>query len=37
MALMHDDIGGVYIETGWRMTLEAGRLMTHTAKRTVIA
>lgn len=37
LALMHDDIGGIYIETGWQMTLEAGRLMTHTAKRTVSA
>ena len=37
IALTHDEIGGVYLETGWRMTLAAGELMTHSAKRTVIA
>ena len=37
IALTHDDIGGIYIETGWTLTLSAGNVMTHTAKRTVIA
>ena len=37
LAMTHEDIGGIYVETGWSMTLEAGALMTHTAKRTVIA
>lgn len=37
LAISHDEIGGIYVETGWEMTLEAGKLMTHRAKRTVIA
>ena len=37
LALTHDDIGGIYLETGWQMQLSAGSLMTHSAKRTVIA
>ena len=37
IALTHDDIGGIYLETGWQMQLSAGSLMTHSAKRTVIA
>lgn len=31
------DIGGIYTETAWSMTLAAGELMAHSAKRTVIA
>ena len=37
VALTHDDIGGIYLETGWTITMQAGSLMTHSAKRTVIA
>ena len=37
IALTHDDIGGIYLETGWNITMQAGSLMTHSAKRTVIA
>lgn len=37
LALTHDEIGGIYLETGWSVTLQAGSLMTHSAKRTVIA
>ena len=37
LVLTHDDIGGIYLETGWQMQLSAGSLMTHSAKRTVIA
>ena len=36
LALTHDEIGGIYLETGWRLTMAAGELMTHSAKRTVI-
>ena len=31
------DFGGIYEETGWQLRLSPGELMTHTAKRTVIA
>lgn len=31
------EFGGIYEETGWRLRLSPGELMTHTAKRTVIA
>lgn len=37
LALTHDEIGGIYLETGWSVTMQPGRLMTHSAKRTVIA
>lgn len=37
LALTHDEIGGIYLETGWSVTMQAGSLMTHSAKRTVIA
>ena len=37
LALTHDDLGGIYLETGWSITMQAGSLMTHSAKRTVIA
>ncbi len=37
IAITHERIGGIYLETGWQMTLAAGNLMTHSAKRTVIA
>lgn len=36
LALTHDNIGGIYLETGWSITMQAGGLMTHSAKRTVI-
>lgn len=36
IAVDHPDIGGIYLETGWRMTLEAGEEMTVRARRTVI-
>lgn len=31
------DIGGIYEETAWSLTLAAGQLMEHTARRAVIA
>ena len=31
------EFGGIYEETGWQLRLSPGELMTHTAKRTVIA
>lgn len=31
------DIGGIYEETAWSLTLAAGELMEHTARRAVIA
>lgn len=37
LALTHDALGGIYLETGWSITMQAGSLMTHSAKRTVIA
>ena len=37
LALTHDEIGGIYLETGWSVTMQPGSLMTHSAKRTVIA
>lgn len=37
LALTHDEIGGIYLETGWSVTMQSGSLMTHSAKRTVIA
>lgn len=37
LSLTHDEIGGLYLETGWQLTLAAGELMAHSAKRTVIA
>lgn len=37
IAIDHPDIGGIYLETGWGMTLEAGKAMTVNARRTVIA
>lgn len=36
IAVDHPDIGGIYLETGWRMTLGAGEKMTIRARRTVI-
>lgn len=32
-----EELGGIYEETGWSLTMAAGQLMQHTAKRTVIA
>lgn len=37
ISIDHPVIGGVYEETAWSITLGAGSLMQHTAKRTVIA
>lgn len=37
ISIDHPDIGGIYEETAWSITLGAGELMKHTAKRTVIA
>lgn len=37
ISIDHEDIGGIYEETAWSVTLGAGKLMKHTAKRTVIA
>lgn len=37
VSIDHPDIGGIYEETAWSITLGAGELMKHTAKRTVIA
>lgn len=37
IAISDDEIGGIYLETGWKLTMAAGKLMEHTAKRTVIA
>ena len=37
ISIDHPDIGGIYEETAWSITLRAGELMKHTAKRTVIA
>ena len=31
------ELAGIYEETGWQLRLSPGELMTHTAKRTVIA
>ena len=36
IAIDHPTIGGIYEETGWSLTLRAGELMKHTAKRTVL-
>lgn len=36
LALTHDEIGGIYVELSWQLTLAAGELMAHSAKRTVI-
>lgn len=37
LSLDHAEMGGIYLETGWYVTMAAGELMKHTAKRTVIA
>ena len=31
------ELAGIYEETGWSLTMAAGQMMQHTAKRTVIA
>jgi len=31
------ELSGIYEETGWSLTMAAGQMMQHTAKRTVIA
>lgn len=36
IAIDHPEIGGIYQETGWRLTLAAGQAMKITAKRAVI-
>lgn len=36
LSVRHPDINGVYEETGWEMTLEAGGEMSHTARRLMI-
>lgn len=36
IAVDHPTIGGIYEETGWSLTLRAGELMKHSAKRTVL-
>lgn len=37
LSIDQPDFGGIYEETGWTLRLSPGELMTHTAKRTVIA
>lgn len=37
ISIDHPEIGGIYEETAWSITLGVGSLMKHTAKRTVIA
>lgn len=37
IGIARDELTGVYEETGWSITMEAGELMAHTARRTVIA
>ena len=36
ISIDHQDIGGIYVETGWSLTMAAGESMTINAKRTVI-
>lgn len=36
ISVEHPDIGGIYRETGWSLTMEAGELMKITAKKAVI-
>lgn len=35
VAVVHPEINGIYRETGWRLSLGAGKLMTHTLERRV--
>lgn len=37
IAVDHPDVGGIYMETGWNLTMAPGESMTITAKRTVMA
>lgn len=37
LSLEHKDVGGIFEETGWYITMTPGEFMKHTAKRTVIA
>ena len=37
ISIDHPEIGGIYEETAWSITMGAGNLMKHTAQRTVIA
>lgn len=37
IAIDHPQFGGIYEETAWSITMGAGSLMRHTARRTVIA
>lgn len=36
ISIEHDEIGGIYMETGWSLRLAAGEMMAINAKRTVI-
>lgn len=37
LSLDHKDVGGIFEETGWYITMKPGELMKHTARRAVIA
>lgn len=37
LSIDRPDVGGIYEETGWQLRLSPGELMTHTARRAVIA
>lgn len=36
LAISHPEIQGIFQETSWSMSLEAGALMTHTARRSIL-
>jgi hypothetical protein len=37
VALKHERLNGVYVESNWRLPMKAGELMTHKAKRVTYA